>query len=123
MVGVESSKDLDQDGFELVMQGFAAMGYRSDFTKSFYGRRRGMATPAQISRIRQLWGEYTGGGGGKLSLDNWLERTFGVSALRFLTAGQAEKALKALWAMRNRQKAERRERRSSATPAAVGPAE
>ncbi len=123
MADVESSKDLDQDGFELVMQGFAAMGYRSDFTKSFYGRRRDRATPAQVSRIRQLWGEYTGGGGGQLSLDNWIERTFRVSALRFLTAEQAEKAVKALWAMRNRQKAERRKRRTTATPAAVGPAE
>lgn len=119
MAGVESSKDLDQEGFELVMQGFAAMGYRSDFTKGFYGRRRSpaggeMATPAQISRIRMLYSEFTGGGGGQLSLDNWLERTFRVSALRFLTSEQAEKALKALWSMRNRQKAERRERRSSA---------
>ena len=114
MAGVESSKNLDQDGFELVMQGFAAMGYRSDFTKSFYGRRRGMAAPAACSRIRQLWREFAGGKAGEHSLDKWLERTFGVSALRFLTADQAEKALRALWSMRNRQKAEARERRSSA---------
>ena len=114
MAGVESSKDLDQDGFELVMQGFATLGWRSDFTRSFYGHRRGMATPAQVSRIRQLWREYTGGSGGKLSLDNWLERTFRVSALRFLTAEQAEKALKALWAMRNRQKAGARTRQRRA---------
>ena len=96
------------------MQGFAAMGYRSDFTKSFFGRRRGMAAPAQVSRIRQLWREFAGGQAGEHSLDKWLERTFGVSALRFLTADQAEKALKALWAMRRRQKAEASERRNTA---------
>ena len=114
MVGVESSKDLDQEGFELVMQGFVALGFRSDFTKSFYGFRPDMASPRQVSLIRQLWREYTGGEGSASGLDKWLERTFGVSALRFLTADQARKAIQALFAMKKRQKAKARDDRESA---------
>ena len=108
MAGVESARDLDRTGFEFVMQAMAALGFRSEFTRSFYGHRDGMATPAQVTRIRALWGEYTEGGAGERSLDKWLERTCKVSALRFLTDDEAQKALKGLWAMRNRQKAAKR---------------
>ena len=105
MAGVESAKDLDQAGFELVMQGFLALGIRSDFTKTFYGFRLNRALPQQVSLIRQLWREYTGGEGSAGALDKWLERTFGVSALRFLTAAQARKAIQGLFAMKKRQAA------------------
>ena len=105
VAGVESSKDLDHMGFELVMQVLAGLGFRSDFTKTFYGHRRGMASLHQISLIRQLWREYTGGEGSAGGLDKWLERTFGVSALRFLTADQAQKAIQGLFAMKKRKQA------------------
>lgn len=114
MAGVESAKDLDQAGFELVMQGMVALGFRSDFTKSFYGFRPGMASPKQVSLIRQLWREYTGGEGSAGGLDKWLERTFGVSALRFLTADQARKAVQGLFAMKRRQEAKAHDDRESA---------
>jgi len=48
------------------------------------------------------------------ALDTWLERTFGVSALRFLTAGQAGKAIQGLFAMKRRHAAVARNGRESA---------
>ena len=96
---VESAKDLDQVGFELVIQYMAALGFRSAFTERFYGHRPGMATPAQVSLIQQLWEEYTGGAGTELTLGNWLARTFKVSALRFVTREQGRRAIAALKAM------------------------
>lgn len=115
MGGVESSKDLDREGFELVMQYMAALGFRSDFTRRFYGHRRGMATPAQVSNIRRLWGIFAEGGDGDRALDKWLTRTFKISALRFATGEQAERAILALRAMIGRS---RRKARSSGPPPA-----
>lgn len=83
MAGVESASELDHAGFELVMQGMATLGFRSEFTKTFYGFRPGMASPQQVSLIRKLWREYTADEGSAGALDKWLERSFGVSALRF----------------------------------------
>ena len=48
------------------------------------------------------------------ALDTWLERTFGVSALRFLTAGQAGKASQGLFAMKKRSADAARNERESA---------
>ena len=101
--GVESSKDLDPIGFELVMQYMIALGFKSDFSKTFYGHRPGMATPAQINLIRKLWGEFTERAGTDLTLGKWLSRTFKVSALRFVTSDQAPKIITALKAMKARQ--------------------
>ena len=98
--GVESSKDLDPIGFELVMQYMIALGFKSDFSKTFYGHRPGVATPAQINLIRRLWVEYTEGKGSDATLGKWLDRTFKVSAVRFLGADQAPKAITALLAMK-----------------------
>ena len=114
MAGVERSRDLDQAGFELVMHGMVSLGVRSKFTKTFYGFRHGRATPRQVSLIRQLWREFTGGEGSAGALDKWLERTFKVSALRFLTADQARKAIQGLFAMKRRQAATARDDRESA---------
>ena len=98
--GVDSSKELDTLGFELVMQYLMALGFRSDFTKTFYGHRPDMASPQQLTLIRRLWAEYTEGKGTDATLGKWLDRTFKVSATRFLTAGQAPKAIGALMAMK-----------------------
>ena len=105
---VDSSKDLDRQGFELVMQTMAALGFRSDFTRGFYGRRRGMATPAQVSDIRRLWGIYAANPDDGRALDKWLERTFKVSALRFATGEQADAAIRALRAMIGRSRRQTR---------------
>ena len=96
------------------MHGFLALGVRSKFTETFYGFRPGMASPRHISLIRQLWREYTGGEGSAGALDKWLERTFGISALRFLTADQARKAIQGLFAMKRRQGATAGDREESA---------
>lgn len=104
MGGTETSKDLDAIGFEKVMQYMAALGFRSDFTKTFYGHRPGMATPAQLYLIRKLWDEYTEGQGTDTTLGKWLDRTFKVSALRFLPSEQAPKAITGLKKMKVRQK-------------------
>ena len=105
---VESSKDLDRQGFELVMQTMAALGFRSDFTRNFYGHRRGMATPAQVSDIRRLWDIFAENGSDGQALDKWLERTFKVSALRFATEDQADQAIRALRAMIGRSRRQAR---------------
>ena len=102
MGDAESSKYLDQTGFELAMQYMVALGFRSEFTERFYGHRRGIATPAQVSLIRALWDEYTDGESTELALGEWLGRTFNVSALRFVTRAQARKASAALKAMKAR---------------------
>lgn len=98
--GVDSSKDLDTLGFELVMQYMMALGFRGDFTKTFFGHRPGMASPSQLTLIRKLWAEYTEGKGTDATMGKWLDRTFKVSAARFLRADQAPKAIAALMAMK-----------------------
>ena len=100
VTGVESSKHMDQYDFEDFMQYMAALGFKADFTKTFYGRRHGMASPGQVSLIRQLWDEYTDGRTTDLALGKWLTRTFKVSALRFVTSEQAPKAIAALKAVK-----------------------
>ena len=104
MAGVETSKDLDQTGFELVMKAMMALGFRSDFTKTFYSHRAGMATPAQVSLIRTLWAEYATRDRSESALNKWLERSFKVSALRFVAEAQAAKAIRALRAMNRKAK-------------------
>ncbi len=108
MAGVESAKDLDRTGFEYVMKAMMALGFRSDFTRTFYTHRDGMATPAQVTLIRELWGAYATEEGGESGLNRWLERTFRVSALRFVTEHQAERIIRALRAMNNREKGKAR---------------
>lgn len=97
--GVTSSRELDSFGFESVIERFASLGWRPDFARPYLGRRPGMATPGQVTLMRTLWDRYTGGKGDDLTLGKWLNRTFGVSALRFVTAAQASKVIDALKAM------------------------
>ena len=67
-----------------------------------------MATPAQVTLIRELWGAYATEEGGESGLNRWLERTFRVSALRFVTEDQAERIIRALRAMTNRERGKAR---------------
>lgn len=100
--GVASSRDLDHDGFALVMEAFDLLGFKSDFKRANFGTRPGMATARQVALIRELWAEYTDGDGTEASLGKWLERTFKVSSLRFVTAPMAPKAITALKRMKVR---------------------
>lgn len=100
--GVDSGKNLSQPGFNRLMDAFTRLGFRSDFQVKNMGERAGMASPRQVALIRDLWTEYTGGEGTELTLGKWLERSFRVSSLRFLPAGQAPKAITALKMMKAR---------------------
>jgi hypothetical protein len=100
--GVTSAKDLDGKGFAQVMEYAVAWGFRSDWYKRTFGRRPGKATPAQVELILKLWREWSGGDDDR-ALDHWLDRSFGVAALRFAdpaTAGKAINGLKAMIARR-----------------------
>lgn len=99
---VTSAADLDEWGFEAVMDRFWYLGFDSDFRARTWGPRAGMASPAQVELIRALWREYTDGEGDDRSLGKWLDRTFKVSALRFLPRGKAGKVITALKAMKSR---------------------
>jgi len=103
--GVESSRDLDPLGFELTMDELHRLGFESDFAARNLGRRRGMASLKQVNLIHELWAEYTGGAGDDRGLDRWIERTFKVGSIRFLTPTMARKAITALFAMARRVKA------------------
>ena len=105
VAGVDSSRDLDDIGFELVMEYFARLGFESDWRRRTWGERPGMATPRQVEYIRQLWHDYTDGEGTDITLGKWLSRTFKVSALRFVTAVIAPKAITALLSMNRKRSA------------------
>lgn len=98
--GVGSASELDVYGFEALMDAFARMGFESDSRKTSYGHRPGMASPAQVKLIRELWWEYTDGDGTETGLNHWLERFWHVSSMRFLTAGAAPKIITALKKMK-----------------------
>lgn len=102
--GTVSAKELDTRGFERVMAYFTACGFRSTWTQRTFGKRAGMASPRQVDMIRSLWEEWSGQAD-EQALNGWLERSYQVSALRFLTAGAASKAITGLKAMiRRKQK-------------------
>ncbi len=102
--GAASAKDLDHAGFEAVMLWFNAHGFRSTWTKRTYGKRPGMATPAQVELIRKLWREWAGSDD-EPALYKWLERRYHVAALRFLDREGASKAINGLQAMTSRKRA------------------
>src|SRR5438105_3767675 len=87
-----SAADLGAAGFDAVMEYAAAWGFKSSWRKRTFGHRPGHATPAQIDFIRDLWREYTGGDD-NAALDKWIERSYGVAALRFATPAIAGKAI------------------------------
>lgn len=94
--GVESAKDLDARGFTAVMDHFKRCGFRSHWHERTYGDGRpGMATPAQVDAIRARWFDYTGRND-EAALNKWLERSYGIAALRFLDQDRASKALNGL---------------------------
>lgn len=103
--GVDTSRNLDNDGFDAVMERFRTLGFKPTAAPPAYGRRAGMATPAQVAYIRSLWQDYTDGVGDDRSLGKWLQRTVKVSDLRFVSFGAARKATTGLRAMVEKKKA------------------
>ena len=99
---VESSKDLDNEGFDKVMKRFADLGFKSTYKKSQFGRRRGMATPEQVQYIRHLWKRYTGEYN-EVSLNHWINNSFNVSSLRFIDKNMVNKVITGLKAINQRQ--------------------
>lgn len=109
IAGVTSATELDREGFEAMMGFLEYSGFTPLVAKEpDYGKRPGMASWAQIELIRNIWAELTRHAyPGEDELNKWLERFFHASSLRFLSAGDARKAITALKAMkaRNRTKA------------------
>ncbi|MBZ0129480.1 MAG: regulatory protein GemA [Rhodobacteraceae bacterium] len=102
IAGVTSSTELDRAGFEAMMGLFEYQGFRPlERTGPDYGERPGMASFAQLSLIRALWGEWTGNRT-EDGLNTWLLKCFKVSSLRFLTKMDAQKVITALKAMKAR---------------------
>ena len=96
--GVASADQLDKPGFNAVMAYLTACGFRSTWTQRTFGRRDGMASPRQIDLIRDLWRQWSESKD-DADLNRWLERSYGVSALRFLDSTAAAKAIAGLKAM------------------------
>jgi hypothetical protein len=93
--GADSAKDMTPEGFTRVMEYATSCGFRSDWVKRTYGRRPGMASVRQIELIRTLWHDYTGADD-EAALNRWLDRSYGVTALRFATPDHASKAITGL---------------------------
>lgn len=103
--GVTSVKELDQNSFDALMGLFEYLGFKPLAAKGpDYGSRPGMASFAQVELIRVIWTEWAGTDV-ENGLSVWLERFFGISSLRFLTARDAPKVITALKAMKARDRA------------------
>jgi hypothetical protein len=102
--GVTSANELDRNGFNAVMAYLTACGFRSTWTQRTFGRRDGMASPKQVDLIRDLWRQWSDSKD-DADLNRWLERSYGVSALRFLDSAAAAKAIAGLRAMVRRKQA------------------
>lgn len=96
VAGVTSSKDLDRAGFIRLMDEFRRLGFESTAHAVGYGDREGMATTAQLARLRRLWSDFTGGAGTDITMGKWLKGKWGVEHPRFLTQPDAHRALGAL---------------------------
>lgn len=102
--GVNSGADLDSRGRVMMMlllehEGFQAPGMKD--ADPGLASRPGFASAAQVRLIETLWREWSGGAD-DAALNAWLERYYRVSALRFLPAVSASKAITALKAMKAR---------------------
>lgn len=98
---VESTRDLTPAGFNALIRAFETLGFQR--TNPPLHVRRGMATPAQLALVEQLWRQWAEGDKPD-ALRHWLERSFKISALRFMTTDHAAMAINALRVM-NRRKA------------------
>ena len=74
------------------------LGFKSSWQKRTFGRRRDMASPAQVELIRRLWLEYQDSED-EAALNTWLNRFHRIAALRFVDAEKAQPVIAALKAM------------------------
>lgn len=105
LAGVRSSRELTPSGFELLMQCFAELGFKSTSRLKPLPARAGMATPAQVQKMRALWAEFTDGKGTDLTLGKWLDGHFKVSSVRFVSAELAQVVIGGMVRMRDRKAA------------------
>ncbi len=102
--GVSSSKDLDPISFEKVLARFKAIGFvhrpaaGAAAPAAGYGVRPGMATDAQCDLLQHLWRQWTDSSD-ETGLHRWLERSYGISNLRFAQLRVAQMAIEGLKAM------------------------
>lgn len=98
VAGVDSAKDLDDEGFAAVMLEFGRLGFEStaasEKRKAPY-RSGSHATYAQRAYIRRLWQDYKGEDDAP-GLRRWLQGHFKVSDPRFLDGETARKVISAL---------------------------
>ena len=102
--GVNSASDLDDRGYELTLLCLEGLGFSNpalDRTDLSLADRPGFASPRQVALVQALWAEWAGNADAA-ALNAWLERYYRVSALRFLSAANASKAVTALKAMKSR---------------------
>lgn len=97
--GAESARDLSADGFTRLIGAFEVLGFRR--TKAPAHVRRGMATPAQIALVESMWKDWSGSDSGD-GLRQWLERSYRISAPRFMTSDHAAMAINGLRQMLRR---------------------
>jgi hypothetical protein len=93
--GRRSTSELDDRGFDAVMNRFRSLGFVSNQRDKDFGERYGMASAAQLDLIRKLWAELASDPTER-SLGSWMEQHFGVSALRFLNRKHAYVVIGAL---------------------------
>lgn len=108
LADVDSSTNMTQAGFDVVLAYLEHLGFTPLRTVGpYYGKREDRATPRQVQFIRDMWAKYTGRTDWA-ALDAWLNRSFGVTALRFADEATAGKAITALRAMTHRPGSRRR---------------
>src|SRR5689334_20164514 len=71
--GVSSARELNGEGFDLVMIEFRRLGFVSDAHRRNLGNRAGMASPGQLGLIRKLWREWSDNPADEAGLNHWLE--------------------------------------------------
>lgn len=91
--GVDSSKDLSKAQFNEVMTAFEGMGFARK------ERRIGMASAAQIGKIRALWAQAARNPTPQ-ALRLFIERRFGVSSPEFLTRYRAQEVIEGIKRMK-----------------------
>lgn len=103
--GVSSSRDLENWSFDRVVARLEALGFKntSRRRRQSFGDRPGMATPAQVDMILRLWREWLDRDD-DVSLGHWLEKSFKISAVRFLDQSAAHQAINGLRAMTDRKR-------------------
>ncbi|MBN9447284.1 MAG: regulatory protein GemA [Bosea sp.] len=112
--GAESARDLSADGFTRLIGAFEVLGFRR--TKAPSHVRRGMATPAQIALVESMWKDWSGSDNGE-GLRQWLERSYRISAPRFMTGDHAAMAINGLRQMLRRKEFHTRQAAHAGKPA------